>query len=309
LEHGLIMITATQQNTFRFLIVDDSRAIQSIVRRLLESCNYPHLEVKTASDGESALKILDDFKPDLIITDWHMPKMSGLEFCQQVQYIFNGKIPIGFVTTESSHEKLDEARRNGAIFILNKPFQDEEFTSKVLEVVPCNLEKSILINAENAIVDTNACKVMLEKYLANHEFTLTPREPIALNDLTDENLIGLYGFEGKAHPVAAVTVMDMQTVSMLWGLNKKMDKKAIKNAIVSKINTDDHIEIARSYMEDVSVLLKSPNNNKPISLTRSGIFNRNFQRLGTVLKTNVGRIDFKLEVPGLGEGLVVLILL
>jgi hypothetical protein len=62
-------------------------------------------------------------------------------------------------------------------------------------------------------------------------------------------------------------------------------------------------------MEDVSVLLKSPNNNKPISLTRSGIFNRNFQRLGTVLKTNVGRIDFKLEVPGLGEGLVVLILL
>lgn len=303
------MTTATQQNTFRFLIVDDSRAIQSIIRRLLESCNYPNLEIKAASDGEAALAILNEFKPDLIITDWHMPKMSGLEFCQQVQHIFKGQIPIGFVTTEASHEKLEEARRNGATFILNKPFQDEEFTSKILAAVPSTLAKSKLMNAENLIVDPNACKLKLDKYISNHAFTLTPRGPIALHDLTEENLIGLYGFEGKAHPVAAVTVMDMHTVGMLWGLNKQKDKNTIEHAIANKINTDEHIEIARSYMEDIGGLLKSPINNKPISLTRSGIFNRTFQRLEIVLKTNAGRVDFKLEIPGIGEGLIALILL
>ena len=266
------MTTATQQNTFRFLIVDDSRAIQSIIRRLLESCNYPNLEVKTANDGEAALAILNEFKPDLIITDWHMPRMSGLEFCQQVQHIFKGQIPIGFVTTEASHEKLEEARRNGATFILNKPFQDEEFTSKILEAVPRVLAKSIVMNTDNMIVDPNACKFKLDKYIPNHAFTLIPRAPIALNDLTDENLIGLY-------------------------------------AIANKINTDEHIEIARSYMEDIGGLLRSQINNKPISLTRSGIFNRTFQRLEIVLKINAGRVDFKLEIPGIGEGLVALILL
>lgn len=301
------MTTNTQQDTFRFLIVDDSRAIQSIIRRSLESCNYPNLEIKTASDGESALATLNEFRPDLIITDWHMPIMSGLEFCQQVQHIFKGQIPIGFVTTESSQEKLEEARRNGASFILNKPFQDEEFTSSILKVVPST--KAISQNTDNMIADTEACKFKLSRHIPNHAFSLTPRSPITLQDLTEENLIGLYGFEGKAHPVAAVAVMDMHTVGMLWGIKKQKDKTAINDAISNKMNTDELIEVARAYLEDIGPLLKSAINNKPISLTRSGIFNRTFQRLEIVLKTNAGRVDLKLEIPGIGEGLIALILL
>ena len=303
------MTTDTLQDTFRFLIVDDSRAVQSIIRRSLESCNYPNLEIKMASDGEAALIILEEFKPDLIITDWHMPKMSGLEFCQQVQQIFRGQIPIGFITTESGHGKLEEARRNGASFILNKPFENDEFTSSILKVVPSTRVKSTLSNPSDMIADPDACKLKLNKYVYNHSFTLTPRIPIALEDLTDENLIGLYGFDGKAQPIAAVAVMDMNTVGMLCGVNKQKTKDEIKNAIANKINTDEHIEIARKYMDDIGSLFKSKINNKPISLTRSGIFSRTFQRLELVLKTNAGRVDFKLEIPGVGEGLIALILL
>jgi len=123
-------------NVAKFLIVDDSRAIQSIIKRVIESCNYPKLEIQSASDAEAAMDILEKFKPDLIITDWHMHKISGLEFCQHVSQTYGGNIPIGFVTTESSQEKIELAYQSGAKFVINKPFQDVDLRVQLARFVP-----------------------------------------------------------------------------------------------------------------------------------------------------------------------------
>ena len=78
--------------TTKFLIVDDSRAIQSIIKRAIESCNYPNLEIQSASDAETAMDLLEKYRPHLIITDWHMHKVSGLEFCQHVCQTYGNDI-------------------------------------------------------------------------------------------------------------------------------------------------------------------------------------------------------------------------
>ena len=61
----------------KFLVVDDSRAIQAIVRRAILKCGYAPLEVRTALDGEQALEIIEAFVPDLVITDMEMPGGTG----------------------------------------------------------------------------------------------------------------------------------------------------------------------------------------------------------------------------------------
>lgn len=106
------------------LIVDDSPAIQTIVRRALEKEGFADHEFRTANSGMAALDIIESWVPDLVLTDWHMPGMGGLELLQVLRQTHGTSMVIGFVTTESVKDRLDEAVRNGAAFVLPKPFSD-----------------------------------------------------------------------------------------------------------------------------------------------------------------------------------------
>lgn len=306
------MSDTTIEKTFGFLVVDDSRAIQSIIKRLLESCGYAKMDIRTASDAEAALTILDDFKPDLIITDWHMPKISGIEFCQHIRQLYNGELPIGFVTTESSPEKLEEAKASGAEFFINKPFKDEEFISTILRIVPkipsTAKKEAATPTINKSIVELESCKMALNLHLKKQPFSVTNTPPILLQDLTDDTLVGLYGFGQKAHPVAGIAVMDMNAVGMLWAVSSGKDKAALSSVLTNKQHDEKFTKEAIMFMSNMGPLIKIPANNEPLAMARTGIFNRSFQRLDAVLKTNTGRADFKLSIPNIGEGLIAFLL-
>lgn len=291
-------------STFRFLLVDDSRAIQSIIRRALESCGYENLEVKIAGDGEIAMEILEEFKPDMIITDWHMPKMSGLEFCQQVRQVHGEDILIGFVTTESSQEKIIQAHHNGASFVIIKPFVDEDLCATVLKHLPKEREN----NDKKVIIDVENCKEILTKYFVKQSFSLIQSEPVTLPDLTDNNLIGLYGFNSKPNPVVAIAIMDMKSVGILWGAAEQKSAQIVKEQISSSEFKEDQIACAHDFMRKVSAIVNMPEGNDPIGLSRSNVLSRSFPKLKAVLEANSGRSDFKLEVPNVGEGIISFIL-
>ncbi|MBK6637392.1 MAG: response regulator [Rhodocyclaceae bacterium] len=110
----------------RFLIVDDSKAIQAIVRRTLQKTGIADLDYKAASDGLEALRIMDDWKPDMVLTDWHMPGMTGIELLKSIRNRGWNDLKVAFVTTESAQSNLAEAKRLGAVFFINKPFQDDD---------------------------------------------------------------------------------------------------------------------------------------------------------------------------------------
>lgn len=298
------MTSENSASTYKFLLVDDSRAIQSIIRRALESCEYENLEVRIAGDGETAMEILNDFKPDMIITDWHMPKMSGLEFCQQVRQVHGEEILIGFVTTESSQEKIIQAHHNGASFVIIKPFTDTDLCATVLKHLP----KERTHNDKKIIIDVEKCKEILAKYFVNQPFNLIQSEPITLPDLTDNNLIGLYGFNGKPHPVVAIAIMDMKSVGMLWGAAEQKNIQIVKNQISSNEFKEDQVACAQDFMRKISTIVNMPEGNDPIGLSRSNVLSRSFPKLQTVLEANSGRSDFKIEVPELGAGIISFIL-
>ena len=91
----------------QILIADDSASIREILTFILQNAGY---QVLQACDGKDALKYFDGRPIDLLLTDYHMPNLNGLELTVQVRQIDNYKyIPILVLTTETQNEKIKEA--------------------------------------------------------------------------------------------------------------------------------------------------------------------------------------------------------
>jgi CheY-like chemotaxis protein len=284
----------------KFLVVDDSRAIQSIIKRVIESCNYPKLEIRSASDAEVAMDILEKYKPDLIITDWHMPKISGLEFCQHVCQTYGNRIPIGFVTTEASMEKIESAYKSGAKFVINKPFQDVDLKTYLTRFVPLPSDEPATSQTND---DLASVMTTLAAMFKGQAFTLEPCPELKLADYSENNLIGLFGENGKTPPVNALAIMEMGAVGILWALNN--DQPAMAPSFLKNGNaSNDQLDEARKFMDEFGAGMSIGNKNGPFKLARSSIVTRQFPRLEMSLKTNEGRADYKLSVPGVGVGYI-----
>jgi two-component system chemotaxis response regulator CheY len=118
----------------RILIVDDSSAMRKIVQRTLRLAGYEGHEILEADNGKSALGVVQENSPDLILSDWNMPEMNGLEFLQAVRGA-GKKIPFGFVTTESTPEMRQTAHDSGAQFLIAKPFTPEQVSQAIRGVL------------------------------------------------------------------------------------------------------------------------------------------------------------------------------
>lgn len=117
----------------KVLVVDDSRVMRQIVVRTLRQSGYGDCEVVEATDGLDALAKVDAEQPHLVLSDWNMPGMSGIDFLRSLRAGGDDR-PFGFVTSEGSEQMRDVAERAGASFLIAKPFTAESFRS-VLEPV------------------------------------------------------------------------------------------------------------------------------------------------------------------------------
>ncbi|MBN1594335.1 response regulator [candidate division FCPU426 bacterium] len=110
----------------KILIVEDSQTMRKIIRVTLSLARFTELEIEEAADGEEALKKIDGgLRPDVVLTDLAMPKMTGTELIKE---IMRRKLPIkcGYVTANKEPTKHLEAQAAGAVFFLPKPFTTEQ---------------------------------------------------------------------------------------------------------------------------------------------------------------------------------------
>jgi len=107
------------------LLVDDSKTMRLLVQRAIRQAGYRGLTVCEAENGADALEKLKTVKPRLILSDWNMPEMSGIDFLKKVRGD-NNKTPFGFITSEASKEIKDLAMSSGANFLITKPFNTED---------------------------------------------------------------------------------------------------------------------------------------------------------------------------------------
>ena len=113
------------------LVVDDSRVVRKVSRRILEEIGF---DVAEAADGVEALAWCRAAMPAAILLDWNMPVMDGLEFLTQLRREPGGDKPVVvFCTVENDPDHIAKARDAGAVEYIMKPFDSDIIESRFVE--------------------------------------------------------------------------------------------------------------------------------------------------------------------------------
>lgn len=154
----------------KILVVDDEYQITRVLKRSLQAHRY---DVRCASDGESALDLFNDFRPDLIITDLQMPEMDGIELCREIRK--TSDVPIIVLSVKGEEKTKVSALDAGADDYITKPFGMEELMARVraaMRRAPDEKKQETLLQVGDFSID-------LEKHQAfvrGSEIHLTPKE-------------------------------------------------------------------------------------------------------------------------------------
>jgi len=119
------------------LVIEDDKYLKRLIKSQLE--NFGFERIQEANDGNSTFQILSQINIDLIIADWRMPGMDGLEFYSLLKNKDDFKdIPFLMVTGESKKEKVIEAFTSGIKNYIIKPFEAEDLERKVYKLLKLN---------------------------------------------------------------------------------------------------------------------------------------------------------------------------
>src|SRR5271170_7121621 len=132
------------------LVVDDESQITRVLRTSLSSHGY---DIRVANDGETALEIMKDWAPDLVITDLAMPNMDGLELCRQLRT--RTQIPIIVLSVRGEERTKVKALDAGADDYVTKPFGMEELLARVR----ANLRRTRTDESELAPIKTGDFRI------------------------------------------------------------------------------------------------------------------------------------------------------
>lgn len=112
------------------LVVDDSAAMRKIIIAALGKTSLKNSRFVEAEDGKQALEKFYDGNFGLVLSDWNMPEMDGLEFVSRVRKI-DSRVKIIMITTEGSIGKFETALEEGVDELIVKPFTPEGLDRKI----------------------------------------------------------------------------------------------------------------------------------------------------------------------------------
>ena len=134
------MAAEARRQAIRIVVVDDSVSVRKSLMQLFEDAAY---DVRAASDGLEAIRVIADFQPHAVCTDMEMPNMNGLELTQHLRQKAETKdLPIMMITSRSMDKHREQATRAGVDAYVTKPYVDMELMRQM----------RVLIDASSAMV-------------------------------------------------------------------------------------------------------------------------------------------------------------
>ncbi|MCL2129128.1 MAG: response regulator [Treponema sp.] len=117
------------------MVVDDSKIMRNIVKNYFEQIKVP-VHFLEAGDGREAIQLLLNNNVDLVLLDWNMPALSGIDFLKKVRAMDKySEIPIIMVTSEASKLNVIEAVKEGATAYITKPINEKSFIDKLSKIM------------------------------------------------------------------------------------------------------------------------------------------------------------------------------
>jgi DNA-binding response OmpR family regulator len=151
----------------KILIVEDEIGIANFLKEGLEEEGY---EVLVANDGKKGFEISQSQKIDLILLDWILPKMNGIEVCKSIRKK-DTKVPIIFLTAKDTVQETIEGLKAGANDYMKKPFSFDELTERIRIHFRTNKESDELVLGPIRIISSK-----YQVFLNNQEVIFTQRE-------------------------------------------------------------------------------------------------------------------------------------
>ncbi len=122
--------------SYSILIVDDSLPMRSVIKRTLKAAGYGNADLIEAANGQEAIDRLKNNWVDLILTDYNMPVMNGLEFIKAIKKEELSKdIPVLIISTEGHESKINEFMEYGAAGYITKPFTAETIRDLIVKLL------------------------------------------------------------------------------------------------------------------------------------------------------------------------------
>lgn len=121
---------------YNVLVVDDSLPMRAVIKKTVKASGFKVGEIFDAANGKEALEVLKEEWLDLVLTDYNMPDMNGLELVEAMKNddIFKA-IPVVMVTTEGSKQRVEEFLEKGAAGYIKKPFTPEKVKQTLNEIM------------------------------------------------------------------------------------------------------------------------------------------------------------------------------
>jgi len=121
---------------YNILVVDDSLPMRAVIKKVVKASGFDVGEFFEAANGKEALDVLKDSWVDLVLTDYNMPDMDGLELLAAIKGDeIMKEIPVVMITTEGSQQRIREFIDKGAAAYVKKPFTPDEMKSKLCQIM------------------------------------------------------------------------------------------------------------------------------------------------------------------------------
>jgi len=121
---------------YNVLIVDDSTPMREVIKKVVKASGFNLGTIFEASNGREALDLLDREWLDLVLSDYNMPEMDGLELLDEMKKNESlMSIPVVMITTEGSNQRVEEFLNKGAMAYIKKPFSPEEIKEKLNRIM------------------------------------------------------------------------------------------------------------------------------------------------------------------------------
>ncbi|MDC0610304.1 response regulator [Vibrio sp.] len=294
------------------LVVDDSKATLEIVRRALMKFDYRRLEIKKLDNPLEALSLLKSWQPDIILTDWHMPEMSGLEFIQAVMKL-DLAIKVGMITTVDDELMVRQAKQAGASFVLAKPFDDAELHRHLLRVVQETEDAQIIPDHDSggysegiALPKLPQLEKLLKKVIGS-SVRINKIHPQAFDNSKLPCLAAIY-IDEETHKTRAVALLDIYAICVFSSRNPDLNEQRLKSMMLEKNVEDEVLATCKKVLVNTSLAFLDQHSRKSLKLKSLNVFHDSFEKLEALFNAADGRrIDFSCQVEGLAQGKVTMI--
>jgi len=190
---------------------------------------------------------------------------------------------------------VQEALNNGANFVLNKPFKDEELREKLGAIANKISAKPIIFKP----ITLEGLTTVVRETLKEVPFRLVEKE-LTSADLSKENLLALYRSE-ITKALTAVAVLDLPALTMMGAGALGMQPADVKPLLETESPTEEIQTQAADFLGRAATAMRAE---KPgeLSMLKQSLVSKDFAKLQELLRHNRGQAYFKLDIPGYGSG-------